>query len=440
MKTLIALLLLAGPVLAQKTAPEQGPPPKNLTAHADGRFSANGDPANPDQFEVHVVAAGETLSGIAGEVMKDPRLWPQVWEQNEHIVNPHWIYPNDKVLIRPVTKITEAAPPPPAPAVTPAPTPAPAPEVAPPYVPPAPKVISYPGPGLRANLAPPPPAPAQNFLDLAPPKTASEIKASDLYCSGFVRTTPVTAELKVTSKATNDGSVLSSESDYVYLNQGSSKGIQPGAVYEVIRPTIKVKAPKAKAAEGDLGMHYLEIAQVRVMTAQPEFSMARVVYGCEAIETGDFMVPYEAVNVPVLPRPRQFSSTMKSAGAPNGTVVTTKNVMLNFGTVFKGSRVIPGTHEGPMAAIEQGIAAEGSIIYLDLGKASGAKTGDLFIVYRDMGPDGTLYEMPKDTKGLTTQHRAIGEVVILKVEERAATALVTYAAVGISQGDAVEKR
>src|SRR2546422_9920726 len=117
MITLLAVLLFAYGALAQtlaKTVPQQGPPLKKLTQLPDGHFSANHDPANPDKFELHVVKAGETLSHIAGEALKSSRLWPQLWEQNEHIINPHWIYPNDKVLIRPVTVLSEAKPPEPA--------------------------------------------------------------------------------------------------------------------------------------------------------------------------------------------------------------------------------------------------------------------------------------------------------------------------------------
>src|SRR5688572_15129368 len=107
MRILFGLLLTVSTAFAQdRTAPEQGPPPP-LTQRADGRFSANGDPANPEQFEVHVVVAGETLSQIAGMVLNNSRLWPQLWEMNEHIINPHWIYPNDKILVRQVTQITE---------------------------------------------------------------------------------------------------------------------------------------------------------------------------------------------------------------------------------------------------------------------------------------------------------------------------------------------
>src|SRR5436189_4696166 len=103
MRTVIAALLVTSTVWAQapqaptKTAPQQGPPPKNLTVRGDGHVSANHDPTNPEKFEVYLVKQGDTLSQIAGQVLKNSRFWPQLWEQNEHIVNPHWIYPNDVI-------------------------------------------------------------------------------------------------------------------------------------------------------------------------------------------------------------------------------------------------------------------------------------------------------------------------------------------------------
>src|SRR5437870_13213701 len=136
MRIVLAAVFLASTAFAQnppKAVPPQGPPPKNLTVRPDGHVSANQDPANPDNFEVRVVKQGDTLSVIAGEVLKNPRLWPQLWEQNEHIINPHWIYPNDKILIRPVTVLSEAKPPEPAPEPPPPP---PAPEVEPAPAPP----------------------------------------------------------------------------------------------------------------------------------------------------------------------------------------------------------------------------------------------------------------------------------------------------------------
>src|SRR5213593_2996224 len=222
MRTLFAALLLGTTTLGQAPAQTpskgvhaQGPPPKNLTQRADGHFSANPDPSNPEKFEIRIVKMGDTLSLIAAEVLKNPRLWPQLWEQNEHIINPHWIYPNDKILIRPVTVLSEAKPPEPEPA--PEPPPPPAPEVEAPPPPPPPPV-------------PLPPEPERTFV-LDERKPTPEVKIDDLYCSGFVRVAPIPRNAKVISWFDPNSGLLAAEADYVYLSQGSEDGIVNGTVY-----------------------------------------------------------------------------------------------------------------------------------------------------------------------------------------------------------------
>src|SRR5438445_9091080 len=166
MRIVLAAMLMASTVLAQqaptKTIPQQGPPPKNLTVRPDGHVSANQDPANPEKFEVRVVKQGDTLSAIAGEVLKDPRLWPQLWEQNEHIINPHWIYPNDQILIKPVTVLSEAKPPEPQPE---------------PDTPEPPRKVVFPA----TRLVLPPEPVAKSVIVLDEPKPVSQIKYDDLY-------------------------------------------------------------------------------------------------------------------------------------------------------------------------------------------------------------------------------------------------------------------
>src|SRR6516162_2573984 len=204
MRTILALLIVGSVLAAQtptKQVPQQGAPPKALTVHLDGRVSANQDPADADKFEVHVVKHGETLSGIAGEVLKNPRLWPQLWEQNEHIINPHWIYPNDKILIQPVVEVSQAKPPEPAPEPVPEPAPEP--------------------PARPVQLPPPSPPEARRGptpIIIEPEKPVAEIKYDDLYCSGSVRTAHVPEDLKVISKFGTDPGVLSTDTDYVYLS------------------------------------------------------------------------------------------------------------------------------------------------------------------------------------------------------------------------------
>src|SRR5678816_56590 len=62
------------PAAASQQTPAQGPPPKNLTKLPDGHFSANSDPKDVESYEVRVVLAGDTLSGIAKDVLKDGKL------------------------------------------------------------------------------------------------------------------------------------------------------------------------------------------------------------------------------------------------------------------------------------------------------------------------------------------------------------------------------
>ncbi len=67
------------------------PPPAEAT---------QGAPAmNPNAPESYVVKRGDTLWGIAKVFLRDPWYWPEIWQVNPQVHNPHLIYPGDTLRL-----------------------------------------------------------------------------------------------------------------------------------------------------------------------------------------------------------------------------------------------------------------------------------------------------------------------------------------------------
>ncbi len=47
----------------------------------------------------YIIKEGDTLWDLSDEFLHDPFAWPDLWENNRHIQDPHWIYPGDSLYL-----------------------------------------------------------------------------------------------------------------------------------------------------------------------------------------------------------------------------------------------------------------------------------------------------------------------------------------------------
>lgn len=385
-----------------KSRPAQGQPPRPLVQQPDGHWSAN-QPSGTEGYEVHTVKAGDTLWDITRQYLKDPFLWPQLWEINPKINNPHWIYPGDRVLIK---KMVVMTPPPPETtpqvrAEEPRPSPSPA--------PPAPSVAATETKETETEPG-----------AVTPPSPPAVATYSDLYCSGYFSAERVAAKATLIGGEESENRSLFTDRDVVYLNQGTAAGIKPGDELQVVRLVTefaKWGTDFAKAKSKDrYGHYYQDIGRLRVLLAQEGSATAEIVFACEEMTVGDLVLPGEER---VSPLQKAESTFDKFAPATNKTT----------GRIF-------------MSKEFRRLIGNGGVVYVDVGGKQNVQAGDYFQIVRHFYKENiSLFnrgDYGRYRQTFDTLRKVIGEMVILRVEPNASTALIIYSSQDVMLGDNVE--
>ena len=381
------------------TVPAQGHPPRNLSQLADGHWSANTQLDKAEGSQIHVVKSGDTLWEISKEYLKDPHLWPQVWEINPNIRNPHWIYPGDQILIRQMV-------------VMKAPSEIPSTELEPPNVPaptPAPPIATPPAtenevPTAQVQQATPSPKAAATF--------------SDVYCAGFFSAEEIKPEKIVVGGEESESKSLFHDRDIIYVSQGTSAGVKPGEEYLVLRrmKDFGKYGPGFAKAKSRYGYYYQDIGRVKILLAHENSATAEVAFACEEIRVSDFLVSNERRTIPLARTGNTFNKFAPPSNKPAGKIFMTKDF--------------------------QSLLGAGHIVYVNVGQKQEVHVGDYLRITRHFSSSNVSLFNRGDYRHYRNTfdgvRKIVGEAVVLRTEANTSTALITLSTQNIALGDGVE--
>jgi hypothetical protein len=275
---------------------------------------------------------------------------------------------------------------------------------------------------------------------------------SNLYCAGYVQTSPVNTANRIVGAEDEQEQNIYAEGDNLYISFGANRGVKVGDMFSVIRPRGQVQTHWSR--KKNLGFYVQEVGAVEVIKVKNEVSVVRVKNSCDNLLLGDLLQPIQQRTSPVSQSRPALDVFRDPTGKTSGRIFMARD-----------GRELLGREE---------------IVYIDLGAEDRVNVGDYLTVYRTLGK-GNLFENDENEsiearvgdfqsdeyrggtfsnqaarksgeqargKVVTTEkakegrprglRKVVGEIVILNVKEKTATALITRTAQEIHTGDMVE--
>ncbi len=259
-----------------------------------------------------------------------------------------------------------------------------------------------------------------------------EVTAPDynmVNCSGYF-TDKVSGEYRLISGEQSNYKLTFTSGDYVYINRGQDKGVRVGDRFFVVRPDdyagdvpwFKWQAKLMKA----MGTQYIDAGQIRVVNVQPKVSIAQIIFSCDYVQRGDYLIPYQERPTPPFKEAATFDHFAPVSGKPVAMVVAGKDHHDTFG--------------------------KNSAVYVNLGTNQGVKIGDYFRIFRYQGSAAETVPQTKDYQfsmygfGSAPQRYSwndlpreiLGEGIVFHVSPNSSTMMITVSSAQIYAGDYIE--
>jgi len=309
----------------------------------------------------------------------------------------------------------------------------------------------------QTNREPAPTQRREQQATVIPPEARQPVPAarpSEAACGGFIEQATQASAGQIVGAEEERERREFSEGDMVFVDAGAQNGLRVGQEFTVVRPRGRFRS-KFSRKSGSLGVYTQEVGRLRVVHVRDHVSVARVTVACSDILLGDLLRPAANRAVPQSRAEVSLDRFAEPTGKQTGRIVLAR----------EGREMV----------------TRDQVVFIDLGGEDGVKAGDYLTVFRPEGQgtlveygneiaanarrgfqsnefrggehsnqaqrvkdvDGSQYATTVKTPSIkrhrpTVPRKVVGEIVVLHVEGRTATAIVTRVAQEIHTGDAVE--
>jgi hypothetical protein len=202
------------------------------------------------------------------------------------------------------------------------------------------------------------PAPTPKLTMPAPAQPLRVAGESSLYCAGYIRYQRLPRMPEIVGAQEEQEQRTYADGDVVILNRGSSEGIKERQNFQIIRPRGDVKGVH-KHKYGFLGTYVQEIGQLQVFKVWENTAAAKITFTCDPALLGDLLSPIPDRESPMQRAEANLNRYADPSGKQTGRLM--------------------------MAKDNRELVTRNDIVYIDLGSEDQINRGDYLTVYRPLG-------------------------------------------------------
>ena len=371
---------LATSLLAQTPAVPAGGEAQvvQIAAH-ESRWDYPKEVTLPPNTQLHLVAKGDTLWDLGTKYLGNPFAWPQIWELNKWVTDPHWIFPGDALVVD-ATRTVLAQPSAKAPAAALAPD-----EV--------------------AELQPDVKRPSRRTRDEYSYSIRDFLQIPFMAEQGAEQYAKKVGALQIVGKQ-DGGKDLQGDGDTIYLNGGSDHGLKTGdRLVTFAVQKRKFYHPDDIHRRKAMGDILQQSGILRITHVYARESVAIIEKSMDSLQVGIYAA----------------------------TFVEPVNLVTSLRTdIADPVDVKPNPAKIVFVQSDKVLAGAGDLIIIDHGANAGLKVGDDLLIARARQLDPSRKATAKDM-----MYTFVGQLLVVKTEEKTASCRILRNRTEVQVGDVI---